>query len=59
LQIAEGATNLYIDHLRSIASISDKGAQQLAADIEYLGNVLGALSVTTPPVLATFQVKKP
>jgi len=41
--------------LRGIQYISDRGAQQLSVDIEYLSNVLSALSMPIPPVLATFQ----
>jgi len=54
-QVAEGATALYMDQLRGIQYISDRGAQQLSVDIEYLSNVLSALSMPIPPVLATFQ----
>lgn len=54
-KVAEGATALYIEQLRGIQSLSDHGAQQLSADIEYLCNVLSALSMPIPPVLATFQ----
>ena len=55
LQVAEGATYLYIDQLRGIQFLSERGAQQLSADIEYLCKVLSALSMQVPPVLATFQ----
>lgn len=55
VQVAEGATALYIEQLRGIQKITDRGAQQLSVDIEYLSNVLQALSMPTPPVLATFQ----
>ncbi|MED6173033.1 Golgi transport complex subunit 7 [Stylosanthes scabra] len=54
-KVAEGATALYIEQLRGIQHISDRGAQQLSVDIEYLSNVLSALSMPIPPVLATFQ----
>ncbi|XP_057456890.1 conserved oligomeric Golgi complex subunit 7 [Lotus japonicus] len=54
-KVAEGATALYIEQLRGIQNISDRGAQQLSVDIEYLSNVLSALSMPIPPVLATFQ----
>eukprot|EP00850_Spirogloea_muscicola_P009387 SM000052S17779 [mRNA] locus=s52:718780:723671:+ [translate_table: standard] len=53
--VAEGATALYIEQLRAIAALSERGARQLAADIEYLCNVLAALSMATPAVLGTFQ----
>ncbi|KAL8554270.1 hypothetical protein ACS0TY_002459 [Phlomoides rotata] len=54
-KVAEGATALYIEQLRGIQKISDRGAQQLSVDIEYLSNVLSALSMPIPPVLATFH----
>lgn len=54
-KVAEGATAMYIDQLRGIQFLSDRGAQQLTADIDYLCKVLSALSMQVPPVLATFQ----
>lgn len=54
-KVAEGATALYMEQLRGIQYITDHGAQQLSVDIEYLSNVLSALSMPVPPVLATFQ----
>lgn len=54
-KVAEGATVLYMEQLRGIQEVSDRGAQQLSADIEYLSNVLSALSMPIPPVLATFH----
>lgn len=54
-KVAEGATAIYMEQLRGIQYISDCGAQQLSADIEYLSNVLSALSVPIPLVLSTFQ----
>ncbi|XP_051138387.1 conserved oligomeric Golgi complex subunit 7 [Andrographis paniculata] len=54
-KVAEGATALYIEQLRGIQKITDRGAQQLSVDIEYLSNVLSALSMPTPQVLSTFQ----
>ncbi|KAH0897030.1 hypothetical protein HID58_046598 [Brassica napus] len=54
-KVAEGATALYVEQLRGIEYITDRGAQQLSVDIEYLSNVLLALSMPIPPVLATFQ----
>lgn len=56
IQVAEGATALYIDQIRGIQVLSERGSQQLSADIEYLCNVLSALSMSTPLVLSTFQV---
>ncbi|XWS47666.1 hypothetical protein CRYUN_Cryun13aG0003700 [Craigia yunnanensis] len=54
-KVAEGATALYMEQLRGIQYITDRGAQQLSVDIEYLSNVLSALSMPIPLVLATFQ----
>jgi hypothetical protein len=54
-QVAEGATALYIEQLRGIQYITDRGAQQLSVDIDYLSNVLSALSMPIPAVLATFH----
>ncbi|XP_006657236.1 conserved oligomeric Golgi complex subunit 7 [Oryza brachyantha] len=54
-KVAEGATALFTEQLRGIHYITDRGAQQLAADIEYLSNVLSALSMPIPPFLATFH----
>ncbi|KAJ7562275.1 hypothetical protein O6H91_03G062100 [Diphasiastrum complanatum] len=54
-KVAEGATALYLEQIRGIQVLSERGALQLAADIEYLCNVLSALSMATPLVLASFQ----
>ncbi|KAL2936530.1 Conserved oligomeric Golgi complex subunit 7 [Bienertia sinuspersici] len=54
-KVAEGASAIYTEQLRGIQYITDRGAQQLSVDIEYLANVLSALSVPIPPILATFQ----
>lgn len=56
IQVAEGATAAYTEQIRGIQALSERGAQQLSADIEYLCNVLNALSMSTPPVLHTFHV---
>lgn len=55
MKVAEGATALYMEQLRGIQYITDRGAQQLSVDIEYLSNVLSALSMPIPPVLSTFH----
>ena len=44
-----------MEQLRGIQYITDRGAQQLSADIEYLSNVLSALSMPIPPFLTTFH----
>lgn len=54
-KVAEGSTALYMDQLKGIQYITDRGAQQLSVDIEYLSNVLSALSMPIPPILATFH----
>ncbi|KAF6140397.1 hypothetical protein GIB67_013166 [Kingdonia uniflora] len=54
-KVAEGATALYTEQLRGIQYISERGAQQLSADIEYLSNVLSALSMPIPPILSTYH----
>ncbi|XP_050225830.1 conserved oligomeric Golgi complex subunit 7 [Mercurialis annua] len=54
-KVAEGATALYMEQLRGIQHITDRGAQQLAVDIEYLSNVLSALSMPIPPIIETFH----
>ncbi|XP_057473890.1 conserved oligomeric Golgi complex subunit 7-like [Actinidia eriantha] len=54
-KVAEGATALYMEQLRGIQHITDRGVQQLSVDIEYLSNVLSALSMPIPTILATFH----
>ncbi|KAB5564360.1 hypothetical protein DKX38_004414 [Salix brachista] len=54
-KVAEGATALYMEQLRGIQYITDRGALQLSVDIEYLSNVLSALSMPVPPILTTFH----
>ncbi|KAJ3690975.1 hypothetical protein LUZ61_020139 [Rhynchospora tenuis] len=54
-KVAEGATGLFMEQLRGIHYITDRGAQQLSADIEYLSNVLAALSMPIPPFLSTYH----
>ncbi|KAK9148200.1 hypothetical protein Scep_006957 [Stephania cephalantha] len=54
-KVAEGAMTLYMEQLRGIQYVTDWGAQQLSADIEYLSNVLSALSMPIPPILSTFH----
>lgn len=55
MKVAEGATALYMEQLRGIQYITDRGAQQLSTDIEHLSYVISALSMPIPPVLATFH----
>ena len=45
-----------VDQLGDIGRLTPAGAQQLAADLEYLCNVLSALGVDIPQTLAIWQV---
>ncbi|CAI5474397.1 unnamed protein product, partial [Closterium sp. Yama58-4] len=54
-KVADGATSLFVEQIRAIPEVSDRGAQQLAADIEYLYSVLSVLYVAASPAIATFQ----
>ncbi|CAI5472361.1 unnamed protein product [Closterium sp. Yama58-4] len=54
-KVADGATSLFVEQIRAIPEVSDRGAQQLAADIEYLCSVLSVLYVAASPAIATFQ----
>ncbi|KAG6600174.1 Conserved oligomeric Golgi complex subunit 7, partial [Cucurbita argyrosperma subsp. sororia] len=53
-KVAEGTAALYTEQLRGIQNVTDRGAEQLSVDIEYLTNVLSALSMQIPSALATF-----
>ena len=57
-QVAGGAAGAVVDQLSSIARLTPAGSQQLAADLEYLCNVLSALGVDIPQALAVWQVCK-
>ncbi|CAI5492641.1 unnamed protein product [Closterium sp. Naga37s-1] len=54
-KVADGATSLFVEQIWAIPEVSDRGAQQLAADIEYLCSVLSVLYVAASPAIATFQ----
>ena len=56
LQIAGGAAGLVEAELGSIVRLTPSGAQQLAADLEYLCNVLSALGVEGSRTMPTWQV---
>lgn len=56
MQVAAGAADLFASELQHIRSLSQQGAKQLAADLEYFCNVLAALGVSLPPILGTWQV---
>lgn len=54
-QVALGTAEMYLEQLLRIETLSDKGAQQAAADLEYLCNVYAALGETVPTPLITFM----
>ena len=58
-QVAAGAADAYVRELTGIRALSASGAAQLAADLDYFCNVLGALGVALPLQLATWQVRRP
>ena len=59
MQVAEGAAELYVAQLGQLRSLTLHGSAQLAADLEYFCNIVSALGVSTPPALATWQVRSP
>mmetsp|Transcript_24524 Transcript_24524/g.33821 ORF Transcript_24524/g.33821 Transcript_24524/m.33821 type:complete len:803 (+) Transcript_24524:165-2573(+) len=54
-KVASGAAEMYTEELLKVEHLSDKGAQQVAADLEYLCNVYAALGEMVPAPLATFM----
>ena len=56
VQVAGGAASLVETELGNIPRLSPSGAQQLAADLEYVCNVLSALGLDVPRALPTWQV---
>eukprot|EP00241_Pyramimonas_parkeae_P016908 CAMPEP_0114299448 /NCGR_PEP_ID=MMETSP0059-20121206/12979_1 /TAXON_ID=36894 /ORGANISM="Pyramimonas parkeae, Strain CCMP726" /LENGTH=798 /DNA_ID=CAMNT_0001421921 /DNA_START=64 /DNA_END=2460 /DNA_ORIENTATION=+ len=54
-KVALGTAEMYLEQLLRIETLSDKGAQQAAADLEYLCNVYAALGETVPTPLITFM----
>lgn len=57
VQVAAGAAELYVRELAKITSLSESGAAQLAADLDYFCNVLAALGVAVPLQLVTWQAR--
>ncbi|WIA35926.1 hypothetical protein OEZ86_004305 [Tetradesmus obliquus] len=51
-----GAGLLYAEALLQIKTLSPSGGVQLAADAEYIANVMAALAVAPPPALVTAQL---
>lgn len=54
-RIALSTATTYQNQLSKIQRVSEQGALQLVADIEYFCNVLSTLGLSAPPVLATWQ----
>jgi len=50
-KIAEASADLVLKEVQSISSLSDQGAAQLSADLEYFSNIVAALSLTPPSAL--------
>ena len=51
---AAALTEAYLAAIRTIPRLTEKGAVQLNADVDYLCNVLSALSLTPSPQLSGF-----
>ena len=56
VQVVRGAGELYVDAVLRIPALGNGGALQLAADAEYIGNVMSALAVAAPAALVTLQL---
>lgn len=54
-RIALTADQVYQEQLSQLLGLSEQGAAQLGADLEYFTNVLGTLGVAVPPTLAAWQ----
>ena len=50
-KIAEASAELLLKEVRAIASLTDQGAAQLSADLEYFSNIVAALSLAPPSAL--------
>lgn len=55
-QVVSGAAALYGDAVFQIPELGHQGGMQLAADVEYFINVMGALHVAPPHGLLTVQL---
>ncbi|GLI65717.1 hypothetical protein VaNZ11_009313 [Volvox africanus] len=51
-----GAAGMYADAIFKIPVLTEQGGCQLATDVEYFVNVMGALHVAPPPSLLTVQL---
>ena len=52
--VAEAACGLLLGEVRRVRALSEPGAAQLAADIEYFINVVAALSLEPPRALVAY-----
>lgn len=55
LRVAAAAADAFVAAVVPIRALSAAGARQLDADVDYLCNVLAALSLPPPPPLATLR----
>jgi hypothetical protein len=55
-QVVHGAALLYVDTALALPRLGPRGAAQVAADAEYISNVLSALAVAPPPQLLSLQL---
>jgi hypothetical protein len=54
--VVHGAALLYVDTALALPRLGPRGAAQVAADAEYISNVLSALAVGPPAQLLTLQL---
>jgi len=55
-KVAEAASGLLLAEVRAIPALTEPGAAQLAADLEYFTNIVTALSLEPPAALRTYAV---
>lgn len=55
--MAGGAAEALLEELGALGRLSNPGAAQLAADLDYFCNVLAALGVALSPPLLTWQAR--
>ena len=55
-RIAEASADLLLKEVQSIRSLTEQGAAQLAADLEYFSNIVAALALMPPDALVAWRV---
>jgi hypothetical protein len=53
-RIAEASADLLLKEVQSIRSLTEQGAAQLAADLEYFSNIVAALALAPPDALVAW-----